>query len=44
MPPNVTTTIDSTVNNFLYGSITFGSNASASNTCTMLQMDVFGCN
>ena len=44
MPPNVTTTIDSTVNNFLYGSITFGSNGSASNTCTMLQMDVFGCN
>lgn len=44
MPPNVTTTIDSTVNNFVYGSVTFGTNASASNTCTMLQMAVFGCN
>ena len=44
LAPNVTTTIDNTVNQFIYGSITFGTNASASNTCTMLQMAVFGCN
>lgn len=44
LAPNVTTTIDSTVNQYLYGSVTFGTNASASNTCTMLEMAVFGCN
>jgi hypothetical protein len=44
MPPNVTTTIDASINYYLWGAITFGTNASASNTCTMLTMDVFGCN
>lgn len=44
MPPNVTTTVDSSVNNFLWAAVTFGTNASASNTCTMLDMLVFGCN
>ncbi len=44
MPPNVTTTIDASVSYYLWAAITFGTNASASNTCTMLDMLVFGCN
>lgn len=44
LPPNVTTTVDSSVNNWLWAAVTFGTNASASNTCTMLDMLVFGCN
>lgn len=44
MTPQVVTTVDSTVNNFLYASVTFGTNASASNTCTLLCWQVFGCN
>ena len=44
MPPNVTTTIDASINYYLWAAVTFGTNASASNTCTMLDMLVFGCN
>lgn len=44
MPPNVVTTVDTSVNNWLWGAVTFGTNASVSNTCTMLDMLVFGCN
>ena len=44
MPPNVTTTVDASINNYVWAAITFGTNASASNTCTMLRMDVHGCN
>jgi hypothetical protein len=44
LPPQVVTTIDASVNYYLYGAVTFGTNASASNTCTMLRMLVFGCN
>lgn len=44
MPPNVTTTIDASINYYLWGAVTFGTNGSASNTCTMLDMLVFGCN
>lgn len=44
LPPLVTTTTDATVNNYLYGTVTFGTNASVSNTCTMLNMCVYGCN
>lgn len=44
MTPQAVTTIDSTVNNFIYASVTFGTNASASNSCTLLSWNVFGCN
>jgi|SRR5579859_8085171 len=42
--PQAVTTVDSTVNNFIYASVTFGTNASASNTATLLEWNVFGCN
>ena len=42
--PNVTTTIDASINYYLWAAVTFGTNASTSNTCTMLDMIVFGCN
>ena len=44
LQPNVVTTVDTSVNNWLWGAVTFGTNASVSNTCTMLDMLVFGCN
>lgn len=44
LPPVVTTTMDASINYYLWGAITFGTNASASNTCTMLDMIVYGCN
>jgi hypothetical protein len=44
LPPLVTTTIDSSATGFIYGAVTFGTNASASNTCTMLSMYVYGMN
>jgi hypothetical protein len=44
LPPNVTTTIDASINNYLWAAVAFGTNASVSNTCTMLNMCVFGCN
>ena len=44
LPPQVVTTIDASIPYYLYGAVTFGTNASASNTCTMLDMIVFGGN
>lgn len=44
LTPQVVTTVDASVNNYIGATITFGTNASASNTCTMLNMLVFGCN
>jgi hypothetical protein len=41
---NVVTTFDPTVNQFMYVSVTFGTNASASNTCTMLNCYIYGMN
>jgi hypothetical protein len=43
-PPTVTTTVDSSANNYVWGAITFGTNGSSSNTCTMLDMIVQGLN
>jgi hypothetical protein len=42
--PNVTTTIDASINNYIWAAVTFGTNASTSNTCTMLHMIVDGRN
>jgi hypothetical protein len=42
LPPNVVTAVDTSVNNWVWGAITFGTNGSASNTCTMLDMIVKG--
>jgi hypothetical protein len=42
--PNVTTTIDASIDNYIWAAVTFGTNASTSNSCTMLDMIVFGCN
>jgi hypothetical protein len=44
MPGNVITTFDPTVNQFFWVSVTFGTNASASNTCTMLSCYIYGMN
>jgi hypothetical protein len=44
LPPSVTTTVDTSVNNWVWGAVTFGTNASTSNTCTMLDMIVLGLN
>jgi hypothetical protein len=44
LPSQVVTTVDTTSLNYLWAAVTFGTNASASNTCTMLDMLVFGCN
>jgi hypothetical protein len=42
--PNVVTTVDASVNNWVNASVQYGTNASASNTCTLLDCFVFGCN
>jgi hypothetical protein len=44
LAPQVVTTVNSAIRNYLYAAVTFGTNASASNTCTMLDMLVLGCN
>jgi hypothetical protein len=44
LTPQVVTTVDASVNNYIGATVTFGTNASASNTCTMLSMIVYGCN
>ena len=44
LPPQVVTTIDASIPYYLYAAITFGTNASASNTCTMLRMILNGAN
>lgn len=41
---NVVTTFDCSINQFIFGSVTFGTNASASNTCTMTSMYIYGMN
>jgi hypothetical protein len=44
LTPQVVTTVDASIPNWIGATVTFGTNASASNTCTMLNMLVFGCN
>lgn len=44
LTPQVVTTLDSTVSQFVYFSVTFGTNASVSNTCTCIGVTMFGCN
>jgi hypothetical protein len=41
---NVMTTFDSSINQYMWASVTFGTNASASNTCTMLSCYIYGMN
>jgi len=41
---NVITTFDNSINQFMWASVTFGTNASASNTCTLLSCYVYGMN
>ena len=41
---NVITTFDASINQFMWVSVTFGTNASASNTCTLLSCYVYGMN
>jgi hypothetical protein len=41
---NVITTFDPTVNQFVWASVTFGTNASATNSCTLLSFYIYGMN
>jgi hypothetical protein len=43
-PGAVITTFDSSINQFIWVSVTFGTNGSASNTCTMTSCYVYGMN
>ena len=44
VPGNVMTTFDQSINQFIYVAVTFGTNASASNTCTLLSSYIYGMN
>lgn len=44
LPGSVITTFDASINQFMWASVTFGTNASVSNTATMLSCYVYGMN
>jgi hypothetical protein len=44
VPGNVITNFDSSINQFIWVSVTFGTNGSASNTCTMTSCYIYGMN
>jgi hypothetical protein len=44
VPGSVMTTFDQSINQFIYVAVTFGTNASASNTCTLLSSYIYGMN
>jgi hypothetical protein len=44
VPGNVLTTFDNSINQFVWVSVTFGTNGSASNTCTMTSCYIYGMN